>query len=340
MKDIYELLNNINIDESEFVEMNVNDIEKTKVKKILKKSARKNSYINGLKVASVAILSVGLLGTTSLGQKTFANINEFFYDISTQLGINKGLDDYKKVVGESITKDGVTVSLNEVVVDKDQLIVTQTIKSKDKIEYGYASPNTKIFINGKEIKSDAGGSAQPIDDNTVELFMYYKLDTKLTGDIDVRMEISSIGFMNGEKEETKQGPWMFEFKTNAKIVKDTKEVKLDESFKLENGQTIKLEKYTSNDLAKEIKFSKDFNGNDYDMLLKGTDNLGNNVEFRLNDNYEDKGTFKIVPYGDTGDLNENAKELKLTAYAYKISDGNINGNYKKVSDEFTINLPK
>lgn len=33
MKDIYELLNNINIDESEFVEMNVNDIEKTKVKK-------------------------------------------------------------------------------------------------------------------------------------------------------------------------------------------------------------------------------------------------------------------------------------------------------------------
>ena len=51
-------------------------------------------------------------------------------------------------------------------------------------------------------------------------------------------------------------------------------------------------------------------------------------------------SLKIVPDGDTGDLNENAKDIKLTAYAYKISDGNINGNYKKVSDEFTINLPK
>ncbi|GAA0715802.1 hypothetical protein GCM10008904_33060 [Paraclostridium ghonii] len=170
--------------------------------------------------------------------------------------------------------------------------------------------------------------------------MNYTLNEKLTGDIDVKMEISSVNFMKGEKEETKKGPWTFEFKSNAKIVEDNKEVKLNQSFKLENGQTVKLEKYTSNDLAKEIEFSKDINGNDYDIILKGKDDLGNNVEFRLVDNYEDKGTLKIEPYGDNGDLNENAKELKLTAYTSKISDGSTNDDYKKVSDEFIVKLPK
>ncbi|GAA0701118.1 hypothetical protein GCM10008904_07030 [Paraclostridium ghonii] len=303
-----------------------------------KKDNKKSKYVTGLKVASVAVLSVGVLGTTGIGQKAFANVNDFFYDIPSYLGINKNLDDYKKVVGESITKDGVTVSLNEVVVDKDQLIVTQTIKSKDKIQDGYASPNTKIFINGKEVKSDGGGGAERIDDNTVELFMYYKLDEKLTGDIDVKMEISSINFMKGEKEEAKQGSWTFEFKTNAKIVEDTKEAKLDSSFKLENGQTIKLDKFTSNNLGKEIEFSKDSNANDYDIVLRGKDNLGNNVEFMMGDNYEYNGNFII---SDNGDINENAKELKLTAYAEKFSeDGRMKGDYQKVSDEFTIKLPK
>ena len=38
MKDIYELLNDIDIDENEFEEMEVSEFEKAKVKKALKKS--------------------------------------------------------------------------------------------------------------------------------------------------------------------------------------------------------------------------------------------------------------------------------------------------------------
>ncbi|MDO7487713.1 hypothetical protein Q5O89_21650 [Peribacillus frigoritolerans] len=38
MKDIYELLNDIDIDETEFKEMEVTELEKAKVKRTLKKS--------------------------------------------------------------------------------------------------------------------------------------------------------------------------------------------------------------------------------------------------------------------------------------------------------------
>ena len=41
MKDIYELLNEIDIDEKEFEEMEVTELEKAKVKKELKKSLMK-----------------------------------------------------------------------------------------------------------------------------------------------------------------------------------------------------------------------------------------------------------------------------------------------------------
>ena len=66
MKDIYELLNNIDIDENEFEEMKVSEIEKARIKKRLKKSIHKrnNIYIKAIKIASCGVLCLGILSTT------------------------------------------------------------------------------------------------------------------------------------------------------------------------------------------------------------------------------------------------------------------------------------
>ena len=52
MKDIYELLNDIDIDENEFEEMKVSEIEKVRIKKRLKKSIHKkdNRYKKVIKM--------------------------------------------------------------------------------------------------------------------------------------------------------------------------------------------------------------------------------------------------------------------------------------------------
>ena len=51
MKDIYELLNDIDIDENEFEEMKVSEIEKARIKKRLKKSIheKSNTYKKAIK---------------------------------------------------------------------------------------------------------------------------------------------------------------------------------------------------------------------------------------------------------------------------------------------------
>lgn len=62
MKDIYELLNNIDIDENEFEEMKVSEIEKVRIKKRLKKSIHKkdNGYKKVIKIASCAVLCLSV----------------------------------------------------------------------------------------------------------------------------------------------------------------------------------------------------------------------------------------------------------------------------------------
>ena len=66
MKDIYELLNDIDIDENEFEEMKDSEIEKARIKKRLKKSIheKSNTYKKAIKIASCGVLCLGILSTT------------------------------------------------------------------------------------------------------------------------------------------------------------------------------------------------------------------------------------------------------------------------------------
>ena len=60
MKDIYELLNDVDIDDNEFEEMEVTEFEKAKVKKALKKSLHEKKKGKSWKrnVAAAAVIMV------------------------------------------------------------------------------------------------------------------------------------------------------------------------------------------------------------------------------------------------------------------------------------------
>ena len=66
MKDIYELLNDVNVDDDGFEEMEITELEKTKVKSMLKQSISKKKKRMSWKmnVAAAAVL-IGLSTTTA-----------------------------------------------------------------------------------------------------------------------------------------------------------------------------------------------------------------------------------------------------------------------------------
>ena len=338
-KNIYEMLNDSDIDLDEYEKEEFNDIEKGKMKKNFRHAInKKNRYKKSKVVAVVAVGVMVLLFGTNTGNQVLASINMFGSDIASRLGIESNLEEYKTVVDKLITKDGITIQLNEVILDVDELIVSSTIKSNDeKIgEYGIHGAED-IYINGKSVSSGGGGSSKVIDEYTVEQIMKYKLDEDdFSGDLDVRIIYKNI--FTGE-EATKNGPWKFEFKTNGdELALDTKEIGIEHKFTLDNGNKVTIEKYTSNSLGQKIYYKKTGKENEYDIKLVGLDDLGNKVEFWTSNSEPSKGMLTRedldLPFSS------EAKLITLTPYAveYPKESGRMNSDFKQIGEEFTIEL--
>lgn len=340
--NIYEMLNEANIDLDEYKKQDFTEFEKKKIKNRFKRSVNENRhYKKGIAVASVAVVSVCILGS-NLGTYAFETLGAIAYDISESLGIKKDIAEYKTVVNQGITKKGLKVKLNEVILDNDELIVSTTATSDKKIgEPGYISISGVVYINGRRVSDGASGSASQLDDYSTESVISHSLDNideeDLKGDIDIKIKYNDA-LIDGK---VIRGSWVFEFKTNGDELRaETKEIELNNTFTFDNGQNIKLEKYTSNDIGQKIYFSLDSEGTDYNMELRGHDDLGNEVTFYISMVRGDNGIFKINNMD--GLVNENAKELKLTPYATEESktNGQSSNDFKVIGEEFTINLNK
>lgn len=331
------------------VEFDIDNYEEVKVDKELIKSKVK-SKLNNRKKSKKKILVAGLSGLVVVGgllvfnRPVYASMHKAIYDIKNTLGIESNLDNYKTVVGKSITKNGLTITLNEVIIDGDELTLSTRYEYKKELENASILNVPKIYINGElKIEGGSGGGAG-IDKNTVEEVMTYNIGSESKGDLDVKIVYSNPFYIENNKEKTINGKWVFEFKTNGdELAANTKTIKLNQSFKLGKDETIKLKEYRTNDLGTKIIYDRDIHNKkyvDYDLKLVGNDDLGNDVGFYLKRTDENEGVF--IFNNLEKNLDKKATKLKLGLYAAKQDDksGKMNDDFKKIGDEFTIDLIK
>lgn len=303
-----------------------------------KKTKSKNTYKNIVKAASIAVVGVGIIGATSLGGSSFAS--EMLYRITDALRIQKDLADYKTVINNAITKDGLTVTLNEVVLDGNDLIVSTTFDTEKEFEDGYIFDDATVYINGKRKGMGSSGSSTAIDKNTVESVINHDIEDTIDGDVDIKIVYSDIRYTEEGKEIKIKDKFVFEFTTNGDNLKlDTHTVNLNQRFELEDNETINLTAFTNNSVGQKIYYSRDIhNLASYDLKLVGKDDLGNDVEFYMYRARENYGVFIYdnldVPFDN------NAKSLTLSLYAAKQSNtsGQSNSDFKLIGNEFTIDL--
>lgn len=344
-RDIYKMLNEADINIEDYKKEDFDELEKKRLKNKVRKSINKKRLNKGSIAAAVAVacvVSVGLFGTDA-GAQVLAKVSE---SIASSIGVEKNLDSYNTVVNKCITDNGITIQLNEVILDESQkqLIISDTISSQKALkEYESYDADKTVYINNKKVKFEGSiGSSGNLDDYSSQSVIEYDLtalkDVDLTGELDIRIVYSKVTV---NYENPQRGKWVFEFKSNGDALKiDTKEIKLNNSFTLENGEKIILEKYTSNALGHNImcKVENSNKNESYDVMLKGTDDLGNNVEFCLTRGSKDS---MILRYNNIDrNLDENAKELTLTPYAVKFPEesGQLSHDFKKVGEEFKISL--
>lgn len=210
-KEIYELLNDIEIDEEDFVEVEVSELEKMKVKNKLKKTIKKKSYKKYALAAGI-VLSVGI-GAITVEPALAYNIpilGDLLLDKEIENNVYK---DYAEVIGETKEHRGVKITLNSAIIDENDLSVSFDIYdekgriSEDNPEIFAIGIGSGLYINGEEFFGGGSGDWEIISNKHFKRVYHYDLADKKYGN-EVEIEI-----INKEVFGVK-GDFGFKFKLN------------------------------------------------------------------------------------------------------------------------------
>ncbi|MGE7904924.1 DUF4179 domain-containing protein [Peribacillus sp. NPDC094092] len=230
MKDIYELLNDIDIDETECKEMEVTELEKAKVKRTLKKSIRKKKKMKRWQKNVLAASIIFGLSTATIGfsftasAKSIPLIGDIFSYFSNE---NSGLSEVIKNNGKGLYSDykaysnkidfteasnGLTFTINDAIYDGKTVTITYTIESEDDLGDGsFFIPSPNI----KEMKAQGGSDeiSKVADKKYVGLLTVSNLEDFKEDTVNIDWDINSISINDMGKEI--KGNWNFAFSLKA-----------------------------------------------------------------------------------------------------------------------------
>ncbi|MGL4450871.1 MAG: DUF4179 domain-containing protein [Sarcina sp.] len=354
-KDIFDMVNDSDINLDDYEREELDDIEKMKMKKFAKGFSKKKK-INFVKAAGVcAVLGGGFL-ITPFGQNVIASINLPTYELEYLLNSDKEFADYKTVVDQSISDNGVTIKLNEVVLDEDMFRVSSTIHIENKEKkYNFASGDGIVYINGKRVSGGGGGGLEEVGENTFASCYDHHIDLEkvdLSKPLDIKIKIRNVeAYENQEgtmaegetvksKNKSIKGNWDFEFTVDpSEILGDTKIIESGVKVENEDGN-LTIDRFTSNKIGEKlyVTFGKRA-FEDHSIQFTGTDNLGNKIEFGLRYRENNKAMFESFDLDGYG-ISDKATEIILQAEVMKYPETNSEmlDEYVKFGEPFTIKI--
>lgn len=253
MKDIYELLNELDLKGNEYEEVYTCDLEKERLKKGLqdKINKKKNRYKKG----AIAAAMVGIVAFASIitiepslareipiiGDLMFRNYNM----------LNEEYSNYLEVLGTTKSHGGIDVTFENVVADDNVLLLSYIVKnnsnklndenSSDALLIGHS-----IDINGKDYGLAAGADWEFIDNNTIRVLKEIHWgEVKLPNKLDIKVNIDNLFGIRGN--------WSTEFAIDKSVQSEkTKVIKIDKKINLQN-EDIKVEKVVVSPLTVRVE---------------------------------------------------------------------------------------
>lgn len=175
MKDIYEMLNAINIDESELYEVPVSQEEKNKIKQNIRKSIAKKTFPNKKNIAIVASLSFILLSSAIIIKPALASGIPIIGDLikNDLINLNSEYASYVDSIGKTKSNGGIDVTFESAIADDNKLFLSFTVRNNnEEIRNNYTDAlliPTSMKVNGKGVSTGAGASWEFIDNNTIKV---------------------------------------------------------------------------------------------------------------------------------------------------------------------------
>lgn len=347
MKDnMYTLLNAMDIQVEDYEISEVSSEEVKRWKKAFRqkrnKEIRKKEYVWRYVVA-VAVLLICTLALGPFQQETYAQIKTITYSVKEMLGKETDLSAYETVVGKTIAKDGFIVTVNDVVMDRNEMVVSYTVTAED-LDDTTVNCSLDVKVNGKSVGGGSTGQSWMADDNNM-----VSVDKVYVDDVDVNKKnyytlVFYVNEVNPDAEYIlleagKIGSVKF-VASGEQLAGETTTVSVDKFCEFPNGDRIRFTKLSYNRMGPKI-FCESENGNlNYEVWLKGTDNLGNEMYFYLTHFEGDGESWFILADDIEHDFHAEANSITLQIYAVEMPEqsGEIGNDYQSIGEPFTIQL--
>ena len=280
--------------------------------------------------------------------------------IGQALGIENGdTDSYTNVVGKSILRDGITITLNEIVMDSKNLWIAYSDSEdlnnkshtgkeqtkKDLISQEADSDTqdtiedkilfTEVRINGQEIQQGLGQrtvnnndlSENPI---TVEDFTIgEEINTEGTVNIEFKVWLiamaDAVTWENIQKIQANTEPYTFKLTTSKEeLEKNTVDLNLDQNIKFDSN-ILNLTEFRWNPFESTIYGT--YHGTVYidsDYYLIGTDDQGNKICYQETGRNGEETAFQQTIDPEFTDYKEISPEVKsITLQLYEVKNDTL-----------------
>ncbi|GIN96597.1 ECF-type sigma factor negative effector [Siminovitchia terrae] len=345
MKDIYELLNDVDLDENEYKEMEVSEWEKAQIKKTVKRSIKKRKAKRWKKNVVTAAIVTGLsVATFGLTFPTHASNVPIIGDIfrfldNGRTGLYENYKEYSTEMNLSQESNGIKVTINDAVYDGKTVSLTFSLESdRDLGDDPYLEGNLDI------LETSGGTGMYHIskvgDSQYVGLITGSTFDGEEKDHVKVKWEIDSILLPT---DKNIKGTWDFALALDAPA-KDTHII--DQSVeqkgvKVSVGKVsvtpMSLTVYYEQMVSEEIK--KKWHAVDVDITIK--DDLGNDYSGEGNGGSSDSDNYHINWSKTFEKIDPNATKLIITPHVemYEYTPENFGGAKVTTEETTEVRIP-
>ncbi|MFJ7953054.1 DUF4179 domain-containing protein [Lysinibacillus sp. NPDC096418] len=257
---MYKDFNDIEMDLTEFEDQWLTKVERKQIKRrALKKLPQKKRRYLGSSVAAAAVLAISLV---AFNQQSIANI-PFVAGLLENWNQSNEVDwtPYKNTIGQTMSTGFGDLTLNEIIVDYDKVLVSATLELAEDSTFSYRHQLVpSIKING-QIVEKVSNSAQSIEQNNNMYLVYNEI--QLEGPIkdelvSIQLSYDRMLTPSGEPPfgESVAEPWIFEVKAAQLAVQEQTIVKkLNQQVALPNGQSIVIDSIVTTPISTTVYFS-------------------------------------------------------------------------------------
>lgn len=269
---------------------------------------------SGIFLKIAAVFMVIFLGFSCI---FYADVKAALENISSIigkfLGIEADLSPYTEIKNLTVSKNGIPLTLKEVILDDEELIFSLELEDSGNEEYTVIST---AWINNRQLQRKRINAVEESLDHPTRNYLigyYYGKELSLEHDTaEIHLEIK---LQNLDGKEI--GIYPFDFTTSKKeLESSTKEIPLDSTIPLDKTHTLTLTEFRWNTVDSSIKIYSEDLLLDANYYLIGEDDKGNPVRYQLMDFENPDGVFTL-DYGFS--ISPEAESLKLQLYVSDLS---------------------